>query len=83
MCFHIILIGTFSANVSKEEDNSAGSTDFIESVDADLFQPKNLSTKIPKRPRVEKGKSKLRDSSLLEDFKDVSQRDDDISTLCQ
>ena len=70
MCFHIILIGTFSANVSKEEDNSAGSTDFIESdEDADMFQPKNHSTQIPKRPRVEKGKSKLRDSSLLEDFK--------------
>ena len=70
MCFHIILIGTFSANVSKEEDNSAGSTDFIESdEDADMFQPKNHSTQIPKRPRVEKVKSKLRDSSLLEDLK--------------
>ena len=42
-----MLIGTFSTNVSKEEDNSAGSSDFIESnEDADMFQPKNYSTQI-------------------------------------
>ena len=83
ICYHNIDI--FSVNASKEfdEEDSSGSTDMVDSdEDGDMFQPKYHSSMVPKRPRVEKASSKLKDSSLQEAVPKASQ-EDDIGMLFQ